>query len=110
MFAIAAVVFFKVESGNSDSFVDLSLFQNKTYSRRNALQFPAQRRRRNTSGVAVSGSAGRWAIVHAIRTLDRRLSCRDPEHDSRRRETSPANGRAKADAAGHRHHSDAESC
>jgi DHA2 family multidrug resistance protein-like MFS transporter len=32
VFAVAAAVFFKVESGNSASFVDLSLFQNKTYS------------------------------------------------------------------------------
>jgi DHA2 family multidrug resistance protein-like MFS transporter len=32
VFAIAAAVFFKVESGNPDSFVDLSLFRNKTYS------------------------------------------------------------------------------
>ena len=32
VFAIAAAVFFKVESGNPASFVDLSLFQNKTYS------------------------------------------------------------------------------
>jgi len=31
-FAVAAVVFFKVESGNPASFVDLSLFQNKSYS------------------------------------------------------------------------------
>lgn len=32
VFAVATAVFFKVESGNSASFVDLSLFQNKTYS------------------------------------------------------------------------------
>ena len=32
MFAVAATVFFKVESGNPAGFVDLSLFQNKTYS------------------------------------------------------------------------------
>jgi DHA2 family multidrug resistance protein-like MFS transporter len=32
VFAGAAAVFFKVELGNSASFVDLSLFQNKTYS------------------------------------------------------------------------------
>ena len=32
VFAVAAAVFFKVESGNPASFVDLSLFQNKTYS------------------------------------------------------------------------------
>ena len=32
VFAVAAVVFFKVESGNPASFVNLSLFQNKTYS------------------------------------------------------------------------------
>jgi len=31
-FAIAAAVFFKVESGNRDGFVDLSLFRNRTYS------------------------------------------------------------------------------
>jgi len=32
VFALAAAIFFKVEMGNSASFVDLSLFQNKTYS------------------------------------------------------------------------------
>lgn len=32
VFVIAAVVFFRVESGNPDGFVDLSLFGNKTYS------------------------------------------------------------------------------
>lgn len=32
VFAGAAAVFFKVESGNPDSFVDLSLFRNRTYS------------------------------------------------------------------------------
>ena len=32
VFAIAAAVFFKVESDNPASFVDLSLFQNRTYS------------------------------------------------------------------------------
>src|SRR4051794_22719890 len=31
-FATAAAVFFKVEAGNRDSFVDLSLFRNRTYS------------------------------------------------------------------------------
>jgi len=31
-FAVAAAVFFKVESGNPASFVDLSRFQNKTYA------------------------------------------------------------------------------
>jgi DHA2 family multidrug resistance protein-like MFS transporter len=32
VFAIAAVVFFRVESANADSFVDLALFKNKTYT------------------------------------------------------------------------------
>jgi DHA2 family multidrug resistance protein-like MFS transporter len=32
VFVVAAAVFFRMESGNPDSFVDLSLFRNKTYS------------------------------------------------------------------------------
>jgi DHA2 family multidrug resistance protein-like MFS transporter len=32
VFVLAAVVFFRVESGNPDSFVDLGLFNNKTYA------------------------------------------------------------------------------
>jgi DHA2 family multidrug resistance protein-like MFS transporter len=32
VFVIAAVVFFRVESGNANSFVDLTLFKNKTYA------------------------------------------------------------------------------
>ncbi|HET8781123.1 MAG TPA: MFS transporter [Pyrinomonadaceae bacterium] len=32
IFVVAAIVFFKVESGNPNGFVDLTLFKNKTYS------------------------------------------------------------------------------
>jgi DHA2 family multidrug resistance protein-like MFS transporter len=32
LFVVAAVIFFRVESGNPDGFVDLTLFRNKTYT------------------------------------------------------------------------------
>ena len=32
VFVIAAIIFFKIESGNANGFVDLTLFKNKTYS------------------------------------------------------------------------------
>jgi DHA2 family multidrug resistance protein-like MFS transporter len=62
IFVLAAVVFFRVESGNPDGFIDLGLFNNKTYT-----------------GATLSNFLLNGA---AIRTVDHWLPGRDPEHHS----------------------------
>jgi len=103
-FVVFILTFFRIETRKAAPFVDLSIFNNKTFAGATLSNFPPQRLGRDACGRTWSRAACGRLVVAKGGAVDRGVPRRHPGDDPSRREADAAIRPQEADALGYRDH------